>query len=91
MFSLISLKKLPKNPRLVSDRCKTAPLCNRVRVEIPPRLQFPPFPHKQRVPRLGPCCGGGAAFDPGFGFFDFVSTGPAAPTTCKSSTCSYYL
>ena len=32
-------------------------------------------------------CGGGAAFDPGFGFFDFVSTGSAAPTTCKSSTC----
>ena len=44
MFSLISLKKLPKNPRLVSDRCKTAPLCNRVRVEIPPPVAVPPFP-----------------------------------------------
>ena len=33
--------------------CRTAPLCNPVRVEIPP-LQFPPFPHKQPVPRLGP-------------------------------------
>ena len=31
----------------------------------------------------GPRCGGGAAFDPGFGFFNFVSTGLAAPTTCS--------
>ena len=35
----------------------------------------------------GPRCGGGAAFDPGFGFFNFVSTGLAAPTTCLN----YYL
>ena len=30
------------------DRCKTALCASRGRVEIPP-LQFPPFPHKQRV------------------------------------------
>ena len=35
----------------------------------------------------GPRCGGGAALDPGFGFFNFVSTGPVVPTTCSLTTC----
>ena len=35
----------------------------------------------------GPRCGGGAAFDPGFGFFNFVSTGLGALTTCCLITC----
>ena len=31
----------PLKTSQVEDRCETAPLCNRVRVEIPPPLQFP--------------------------------------------------
>ena len=80
---------------------------------FPPPLQFPPFPHKQRVPRLGPERGEAdpltartgpynlalrergvqgrvAAAEPpsirGFGFFDFVSTGPAVLTTRGSDS-----
>ena len=108
--SLLQYRFATPNPlkaRPGPEGCRTARLCNCVRAEIPPPLQFPPFPHKQPVPRLGPqrsksakrgeavpltartgpynlafrkrghgpLRGGGAAFDPGFGFFNFVSTG----------------
>ena len=111
-------KHLIRNSRPLENTSGAYSLQNRSFVQAHPAgfspLQFPPFPHKQRVPRLGPepsrarseakpylwwrglgrtishsgkkghglRCGGGAAFDPGFGFFDFVSTGLAAPTTC---------
>ena len=87
-------------------------------------MQFPPFPHKQRVtqarpgaakgakrgeddpltartgpynPALrergveGPRCGGGAAFDPGFGFFNFISTGLAVLLLVLITICLLYV
>ena len=45
-------KPLKAHPR--PEGCRTAPLCNCILVDSPPPLQFSPFPHKQRVPRLGP-------------------------------------